>query len=98
MAKYARVTIAQADPAKLEEGIANINEIVIPRARELAGFQGGYWLADRAAGKVLGITLFDSEENVRQSDEAAAKIREAAGTSIGVNFTAVETYEVIAQA
>ena len=98
MAKFARVISGEVDPAKVDEGVANINEIVIPRARELPGFHGGFWLADRERGKILSVTVFDSEEDVRGSEEAAAQIRQDAGGSIGVRFTAVESWEVIAEA
>src|SRR6266487_265649 len=98
MAKFARVISGEGDPATLEQGIANINEIVIPRARELPGFLGGYWLVDRERGKILSVTVFESEEHVRESDEAAAQIRLDAGRSIGVRFTSVETWEVVAEA
>lgn len=51
MPKFARVTFGEGDPVRIDESIANLNQTVIPRARELPGFQGGYWLADRATGK-----------------------------------------------
>src|SRR2546427_1522311 len=98
MAKFARVISGEADAAALDQGVANINEMVIPRARELPGFLGGYWLVDRERGKILSVTVFESEEHVRQSDEAAAQIRQDAGGSIGVTFTSVETWEVAAEA
>jgi hypothetical protein len=98
MANFARVTFGESDPARFEEGIANLHQTVIPRARELPGFQGGYWLADRVTGKFLAVVVYDSEEYVRQSDEVAAELRQQAGSIGGVNFTGVETYEVIGQA
>lgn len=66
MAKFARVTFGESDPARFEEGIANLNQTVIPQARELPGFQGGYWLADRATGKILAVVVYDSEEHIRR--------------------------------
>jgi hypothetical protein len=98
MARFARVTFGESDPARFEEGIANLNQTVIPRARELPGFRSGYWLADRATGKILAVVVYDSEEHIRQSDEAAAQLRQQVGSVAGVNFTGVETYEVIGQA
>jgi|GEM_PF-477029 len=98
MAKFARVTFGEGDPAQIDEGIANLNETVIPQARELPGFQSGYWLADRATGKILVVVVYDSEEHLRQTDEVAAQLRQQAGSPFGVNFTGVETYEVIGQA
>jgi membrane peptidoglycan carboxypeptidase len=82
----------------MDEGIANLNQTVIPRARELSGFQGGYWLADRATGKVLAVVVYDSEEHIRQTDEVAAQLRRQMGSVAGMDFTGVETYEVIGQA
>jgi hypothetical protein len=98
MPKFARVTFGDGDPARIDESIANLNQTIIPRARELPGFQGGYWLADRATGKFLAVAVYDSEEHVRQTDEVAAQLRQRAGSVGGVTFTDVETYEVIAQA
>jgi heme-degrading monooxygenase HmoA len=98
MAKFARVTFGESDPAQFEEGIANLNQTVIPQARELPGFEGGYWLADRGTGKLLAVVVYDSEEHIRQTDEAAAQLRQQVGSVTGVTFTGVETYEVIGQA
>jgi hypothetical protein len=98
MAKFARVTFGESDPARFEEGIANLQETIIPRARELPGFEGGYWLADRVTGKFLAVVVYDSEEHVRQSNEVAVQLRQQAGSVGGVSFTDVETYEVIGQA
>jgi hypothetical protein len=98
MPKFARVTLGEGDPAQIDEGIANVNDVVIPRARELPGFQGGYWLADRATGKILAVVVYDSLEHIRQTDEAAAQLRQQVASVGGVHFTAVETYEVIGQA
>jgi hypothetical protein len=98
MAKFARVTFGEGDPARMDEGIANLNQTVIPRARELPGFQGGYWLADRATGKILAVVVYDSEEHIRQTDEAAGQLRQQVKSAAGVDFTGVETYEVIGQA
>jgi hypothetical protein len=98
MPKFARVTFGDGDPGRIDESIANLSQTIIPRARELPGFQGGYWLADRATGKFLAVVVYNSEEHVRQTDEVAAQLRQQAGGVGGVNFTGVETYEVIAQA
>jgi hypothetical protein len=87
---------AEADPA--QEGIARINDIVIPRTREVPGFQGAYWVGDRTTGKIISIAVFDSEKHLRQTDEVSARLRQETGGTIGVKFTAVEVCEVIAEA
>jgi hypothetical protein len=44
------------------------------------------------------VVVYDSEEHVRQTDEIAAQLCQQMGSVAGVNFTGVETYEVVGQA
>lgn len=94
---HARVTKFEGSPQEIETGIKQIKEQVIPSAKKLAGFKGGYWLLDRSSGKGFGITLFESESAVRASEDAAAKLRDAVQTG-GTKITGVERYEVVAEA
>ena len=59
---FARVTSSELTPEDEETFVSMIRDQVIPRARSLEGFTGGYWLLDRTTGRVLGVTLFESEE------------------------------------
>ena len=95
---HARVTRFKGDPGRADEGIRNIEDNVIPNAKKLGGFKGGYWLLDRETGAGFGVTLFESEAALQASEDAAKKIREQA-TASGVNqITGVERYEVVAEA
>jgi hypothetical protein len=98
MARFARVSVGESDPARFDEGVANLHENIIPRTRELPGFQGGYWLADRTTGKFLAVVVYEGEEHLRQTEEVAAEVRQQAASIGGVRFTGVDTYEVIGQA
>ena len=95
---HARVTRFKSEAARIDEGIRNIKENVIPSAKKLAGFKGGYWLVDRKTGVGFGVTLFESEAAVQASEEAAKKIREQAASTGVTQITGVERYEVVAQA
>ena len=95
---HARVTRFKGEPARVDEGIKNIKDNVIPNAKKLAGFKGGYWLVDRKTGVGFGVTLFESEAAVQSSEEAAKKTREQATSTGGAQITGVERYEVVAQA
>src|SRR5438132_7767035 len=64
---HARVTRYEGNPQHLETAIKAINEQVIPGAKKIAGFKGGYWLIDRASGKGFSVTLFESESALRAS-------------------------------
>src|SRR2546425_867359 len=68
---FARVTTLQGPSDQVDEGIKSVQEQVIPAARQMKGFQGMLALADRNTGKMLGITLWESEDALRQSEEAA---------------------------
>ena len=95
---HARVTHFKGEPTKVDEGIRRIKEIVVPGAKKLPGFKGGYWFLDRKTGKGFGVTLFESEEAVRLSEDAAIQMREQAASTGATEITAVERYEVVAQA
>jgi hypothetical protein len=93
---HARVVKASGWSSE-EDGRRFIEQTVIPTLKGQRGFAGGYWLYDRAKNRLEGVTLWETEEDVRASDEAARQIRDTAMTQIGSKFDAVETYEVIAQ-
>ncbi len=67
---YARVATFQSDPAHLDEAIAMVRAEVAGDTPP--GLEGAkmLMLVDRASGKGLGVTLFDSEEAMRRGDEA----------------------------
>ena len=94
---YARVTRLESSPGQVDDGIRMVNEQVIPTAKALAGFTGAYFLADRESGRLLGITLWDSEQHLLDSEVAATKLREDTAQQAGAAVTSVERYEVIAQ-
>ncbi len=96
---FARVAMLEGKPEQLEAGIRDYREHVVPQARELAGFRGAYLLVDRKTGKTISITLWDSEEDVRDSAEAANRLRANASRIVSASKPpVVEAYEVGVQA
>jgi hypothetical protein len=93
---YARVMTGELKPGDEEKFIKVIRDQVIPRASKLRGFSGGYWLRDLESDQVLGVTLFDSEQTLRESDEQADRIREEASREAGIEPPRFHHYEVIA--
>jgi len=59
--------------------------------------RNAYWMADEVTGKVVSLTLFESEADLVASREAVTKIREEAVKSMGGTIQSVEEFEVIAQ-
>ena len=95
---FARVTVTKGSPARGDEAIRYIQEQIIPNVKKAAGFKGGYWLADRKAGKGIAITLWESEAAERASQAMAVQTRDRARSALGAEILSVEAYEVVAQA
>ena len=89
---YARVATFQGDPATVDESIGMVRSQVESGVAP-PGLEGAkmLMLVDRATGKGLGITLFESEEAMRRGDEALNAM--SPGAAAGQR-TGVELYEV----
>ena len=68
---YARVATFESDPAKVDEAITMVRREV-ESGNTPQGLEGAkmLMLVNRDTGKGLGVTLFESEEAMRQGDEA----------------------------
>jgi heme-degrading monooxygenase HmoA len=92
---FARVTMASGTPAQVEEATRVLRESVLPSARELPGFSGVLSLLDRQSGKSISVTLWESEQAMRDSEEAANRLRDEAMQAAGAVTPTVERYEVV---
>jgi heme-degrading monooxygenase HmoA len=91
---FARVTTYQGDPRKIDEGLNHARENILPRIQQIHGFEGVYYLVDRESGKALTITLWESEEAMRASEEEANRLRSESAESASAAVEDVERYEV----
>lgn len=73
---YARHVTVQGSPDKIDEGIRSVRESVLPVLRECAGFKGQLLLVDRDKGQAIGISLWDTEENMRASEQKVQPVRQ----------------------
>ncbi len=96
---YATVGQVMVDPGREAEARQLLEEVVLPRAKGLAGFQGGHWA--RALGGDVGhsFMLFDTEANARAAAEQIAQgPPPGAPSSPPATFVSVDVCEVVAQA
>jgi heme-degrading monooxygenase HmoA len=91
---HARVSIFEGSPDRIDDSLRQVREQVLPRAREMDGFKGLIALGDRQSGKTLGITLWESEEAMRASEEAANRMRTESAEASEEQIAGVERYEV----
>jgi exopolysaccharide biosynthesis protein len=91
---YARVATFEGDPANIDTAIGQVRSQV-ESGQAPAGLEGAkmLMLVDRASGRGLGITLFESEEAMRRGDEALNAMNPGGGG----RRTSVEFFEVPVQ-
>jgi hypothetical protein len=87
---YARIATFESDPSTVDDAIRMVREEVEGDTPE--GLDGAkmMMLVNRETGKGLGVTLFESEEDMRRGDEALNAMSPGATE----RRTSVEFYEV----
>ena len=91
---YARVTHFRGEGDDLDRGIAAYREQVLPYICDVTGFRGHTILVDREAGRALSITLWVSEDALRDYEATAEKFRTLLAETWRTPVTDVETYDV----
>ena len=67
---YCRVFRFEADPQKTEEGIEIYKDGYIPQAEQQPGFIEAILLGDRATGSGMSISLWETEESAKASEQS----------------------------
>lgn len=91
---YGRITFLEGSSEQIDAGTEYVRGTILPAARELDGFRGILSLSDRESGKGLTITLWETEEAMRASEEKANRMRDEAAQALGGSIAGVERYEV----
>ena len=93
---FARVTQLAVRPERLQQGYREIEEHLIPAVRMQPGYSGGLILTNEESGKMLAVSLWESEQQMHATDEAAHWFRIFGAEAVDGTVTDVETYEVYA--
>ena len=91
---HARVTTLEGPPDRMDEAVRHVREQLIPQLQQHDGYKGFIALGDRQSGKLLGVVLWESEEAMRVSEEAAERMRGESAQTAGARIAGVERYEV----
>jgi heme-degrading monooxygenase HmoA len=75
---HVRVTAVQIQPGRMDEAIRIYQESVVPAAQQQRGYRSTMLLTDRASGKGMAITAWDSEADM-QASEASGYYQEQLG-------------------
>ena len=91
---FARMSILEGSPDQIDEGLRHVKEQVLPFMQQQDGFKGFIALSDRQTGKVIGVSLWESEQAMRTSEEAGDRARGDSAEVVSASGVDVERYEV----
>jgi heme-degrading monooxygenase HmoA len=93
-AAAARVSSLEGSPDRIDESVRRGRDEILPRASQLPGWKGVIGLAARTSGRIKLITLWESEDALRASEEQADRLREQTADTGGQRITGVDRFEV----
>ena len=70
-----RATWVKVDPDQVDQGIDFYRMTILPALEELEGFCSASLLVDRASGRGVGTTTFDSVDALRRNKDQLVRIR-----------------------
>jgi hypothetical protein len=91
---YVRTTVIQADPAKIDEGIAVVGQDVFPGVSDISGNVGMSMFVSRESGRCIACTAWESEEAMRSSADLVIPLRDRATEALGATTSDVMQWEV----
>src|SRR5262245_52696326 len=95
---FARVTILQLQPGKLDEFIRIFQDSIAPAAAAQPGFGGITLLTDPQIGKVLAVGLWETEDDLLAGEATYYQKGLAAISNLLTAPPSREVYEVSVQA
>lgn len=92
---YARCTVSQYSPERVDEAIEYGREQVVPIGRQLPGFRGLLAFVNRDTGKGMTFTLWETETDREASADRAKQVRGDVDREVDREVLAVEDYELV---
>jgi quinol monooxygenase YgiN len=80
---YARSTTVHGNPQNLDQGVAYVRDQVMPMVEQMDGCVGLSMLADRASGRCIVTTAWESEDAMHASAEGVRDSRARAAEILG---------------
>jgi len=90
---YARSSTFLAQPGSIDEGIAFVQNEVMPAAMEVDGCIGLSMICDRQSGCCIATSAWSSEDAMKNSEQMMQPMRERGGEILGAEPT-VDRWEI----
>jgi hypothetical protein len=94
---HARLSrFAGLDPERIDATVRQFEEDALPRLEEAQGFRGITVGVNHRAGQAVAIALWETENDMQESERLAEEAREQAVATVGPARTpVVDNYEVV---
>jgi len=94
---YARIAFGTGQPDKIDEVSKIIRDSVIPAFKKQKGSRKYLFLTDRATGKVMTISLWDTETEMKANEKEYHQTQFAKVAPFATGPATTEFYEVTIQ-
>ena len=91
---HARMTTLEGTPDRMDEGLRQVREHVLPLLQQQGGFKGFIALGDRQSGKLIGVSFWEGEEAMQASEDVGDRMRSESAEAMSDTIAGVERYEV----
>jgi heme-degrading monooxygenase HmoA len=91
---HARMSTLEGPPDEMDEGLRQVREHVLPLLQQQNGFKGFIALGDRQSGKLIGVSFWESEQAMQDSEELGDRTRSDTAEATSDTIADVERYEV----
>jgi len=93
-ANAARVSLLEGSPDSIDDSLDKTRADTLPKVRAIKGNVGAIGLADRENGRISMITLWDSPDALKASEQEADQLRERTAEMGGQKISNVARYDV----
>jgi heme-degrading monooxygenase HmoA len=91
---HARMSTLEGPPDRMDEGLRDVKEHVLPLLRQQDGFKGFIALGNRQSGELIGVSFWESAQAMQASEELGDRMRSDTAEDTGDTIADVERYEV----
>ena len=91
---HARMTTMEGSSERLDEGLRQIREDVLPQLQQQDGYKGFIVFDNRQNGELVGFSLWESEQAMRASEEVGVRTRRESAEVMDDTIAGVARYEV----
>ena len=92
---FARMNTFEGTPDRLDDALRRVREQVLPQLHQQDGFKGMMFLANYQSGELQLMSLWESAQAMRASEEEAKRLRSEVAEAGEQEIANVERYDVV---